>query len=249
MWVCGSLLCVSKWYDAYLQWGCVPAGLWTNVSSVFPRWVQCTLVNSDLCWSTHTLIHLNPHRLPSIVRSNWFDLLEGVPVTQDKAGAGARGELGHWVPSPTLPPLGRKGRCDPSSPDGAKLQARCQLHCSTHLHMLETERRRSSSSVATDRTRRNRKHDTNTHTGTLKHSHIKLPIAVAEQALTVFLMDVSPSALICPNAENVSEVKGIPHPRCPEGWDRGKAELFPGMYGNPCRLPARPNRSVQSVCA
>lgn len=83
------------------------------------------------------------------------DLLKGVPVTQDKAGA--RGEVGHWVPSPMLPPLGTKGRCDPSSPDGPELQDRCQLHCFIHLHMLETEGR---GTVATDQ---NRKHDTNTH--------------------------------------------------------------------------------------
>ncbi|CAB1454555.1 unnamed protein product [Pleuronectes platessa] len=57
--------------------------------------------------------------------------------------SGARGELSHWVPSPVPPPLGRKGRCTPSSPDAVKLQARCQLHCSTHLHILETEGRRS----------------------------------------------------------------------------------------------------------
>lgn len=88
-----------------------------------------------------------------------IDLLEGVPVNQVKAGA--RGEEGHWVPSPMLPPLGTKERYDPSSPDGTKFQVRCQLHYSTHLHMLETEGR---GSAATDRTR---KHDTNTHLHTV----------------------------------------------------------------------------------
>lgn len=75
------------------------------------------------------------------------DLLEGVPVAQDKAGA--RGEEGHWVPSPMLPPLGTKGRCNPSSPDDTKFRPRCHLHPSTHLHILETERRCSTATECT----------------------------------------------------------------------------------------------------
>lgn len=140
-----------------------------------------------------------------------IDLLEGVPVTQDKAGA--RGELGHWVPSPMLPPLGTKGRCDPSSPDSAKLQARCQLHCSTHLHMLETEGRRS---VATDRTR-NRKHDTKTHaptsnspcscrSGTRSLSNASFPECLS------FCFNMSECRKVC----RVSGERN-PHPQCPEG--------------------------------
>lgn len=53
---------------------------------------------------------------------------------------------------------------------------------------------------------------TQIHTGTLKHSH-QTPLAVADQSLAIFLMllsqFVSPSALICPDAQNVSQVKGI----------------------------------------
>lgn len=81
--------------------------------------------------------------------------LEGVPVNRDKAGA--KGEEGHWVPSPMLPPRGTKERCDPSSPDGAEFRARCQFHNTAHLHVLETE---GGCGAATDRTR---KHDTNSH--------------------------------------------------------------------------------------
>lgn len=103
-----------------------------------------------------------------------ISVLEGVPVTQDIAGA--RGELGHRVPSPVLPPLGRKGRSNPSSPDVDKLQARCQLHCSTHLHMLEAEGR---CSVATDRTR-NCRHDKNTHFVTLLSQNISSFASMSE---------------------------------------------------------------------
>lgn len=117
--------------------------------------------------STYTSIHCT---VPLI------DLLEGVTVTQDKARA--RGELGRWEPGPKLP-LCDEGRCDPSSPDGDKLLASCQLHRSTHLHMLETEGRRS---IATDRTR---KHDTNSHEHSQTLSH-QTPLAAAGQALTVF---------------------------------------------------------------
>lgn len=148
-------------------------------------------------------------------------------MTQDKAGA--RGELGHQVPSPELSPLGRKGRCNPSSPDAAKLRARCQLHCSTHLHMLETEGR---CSVATDRTR-NCEHDTNSH-------FVMLPS-----------QNISPSASVCLNAQNVSGYctgERNPHPQCPEGaaeWCAFPNIAFPSGYF----CPAQSHRSLQLLGA
>lgn len=164
-------------------------------------------------------------------------------MTQDNK-AGARGEVGHWVPSPMLPPLGTKGRCDPPSPDGAKFRAKCQLlHCSTHLHMLETG---GTHSAATDRTR-NRKHDTNTHYEHALTSNSPVQLQTRRlQSFECFVPRVSLLLLFSQSAENVLIHDAL---KVKTEVKRGCVHFQSWPFPAGSLHPAHPHRSVQLVCA